>query len=408
MGLLSIATIFSTFVQAMLYGFAVLMFILTMWILLGTHRRRKPNVVMVASSCTVMLLATAEMGLNVARIYEGFVSTGPLLPGGPEQYFDSVSIPTFVIKSCLFNAQSLILDAIVIYRAYIVWQNFFVIVFPSILWGGLLAASIGTNLVLTGKKPPELFGVGTNPWITTVYALDVATNLSATGILALKLWSVIRSTSSYRSSDGLAPVLRVAIESGLIYTMTMSAGLILFLLRSRLVYVIMDISSPIVFIVMNMIVVRVGLAKERKKRCGSGHSRSFSRPALADIETMGFVAVPRPISIPRPSYIRDRERPESEAALRYSLRAERDEVEVSSVAFKLARLALQDDDPLTPDDHDRRYSARDSGVGFVLGMGMGMEGEEEDDELEVKSASDLALDSARASTFHIISERDIT
>ncbi len=76
MGLLCIATIFSTFVQAMLYGaflgmsfsfwalirslsgFAVLMFILTMWILLGTHRRRKPNVVMVASSCTVMLLAT--------------------------------------------------------------------------------------------------------------------------------------------------------------------------------------------------------------------------------------------------------------------------------------------------------------------------------------------------------------
>ena len=68
-------------------------------------------------------------------------------------------------------------------------------------------------------------------------------------ILALKLWSVIRSTSSYRSSDGLAPVLRVAIESGIIYTMTMSAGLILFLLRSRLVYMIMDIvrSLPLPF-----------------------------------------------------------------------------------------------------------------------------------------------------------------
>ena len=35
--------------------------------------------------------------------------------------------------------------------------------------------------MLTGKKPPELFGVGTNPWITAVYTLDVATNLSATG-----------------------------------------------------------------------------------------------------------------------------------------------------------------------------------------------------------------------------------
>lgn len=152
---------------------------------------------------------------------------------------------------------------------------------------------------------------------------------------------------------------------------------------------------------MNMIVVRVGLAKERKKRCGSGHSRSISRP-IADIETMGFVAVPRPISIPRPSYIRDRERPESETALRYSLRAERDEAEVGSVAFKLARLALQDDDPPTPDEYDRyTCSARDSGVGFALALAR------EEDE-EVKSASDLALDSARESVFHIISERDLT
>ena len=97
MGLLCIATIFSTFAQAMLYGaflnmvlagkmlirwlsgFAVLMFILTMWILLGTHRRRKPNVVMVGSSCTVMLLATAvrlQFSVPTAIIRFLIVTTG--------------------------------------------------------------------------------------------------------------------------------------------------------------------------------------------------------------------------------------------------------------------------------------------------------------------------------------------
>ena len=244
---------------------------------------------------------------------------------------------------------------------------------------------------------------------------------------------MIRSTSSYRSSDGLAPVLRVAIESGIIYTMTMSAGLVFFLLRSRLVYVVMDIvcivapafprpplidpclrfsspfpafqSSPTISIVMNMIVVRVGLAIERKKRCGSGHSRSISRPlgAGGDIETMGFVAITVPVPIPRPSpsYMR----PESETALRYSVnlfRADRDEGEVGSVAFKLARLALQGDDPLTPDDHEhRRESARDSGYGEA-GFGLG-----EEDEEEVKSVSDLALDSARGSSFHIVTSASL-
>ncbi len=98
----------------------------------------------------------------MVRIYEGFVTRGPMLPGGPEQYFDNISISTFVMKSCLFNAQSLILDAIVvsvslvyrvclsirltrrpqIYRAYIVWQNFLAIIFPSLLWVGLLGGCL--------------------------------------------------------------------------------------------------------------------------------------------------------------------------------------------------------------------------------------------------------------------------
>ena len=63
---------------------------------------------------------------------------------------------------------------------------------------------------------------------------------------------------------------------------------------------------------------------------------------------------------------------------------------------------MKDDDPPTPDEYDRyTCSARDSGVGFALALAR------EEDE-EVKSASDLALDSARESVFHIISERDLT
>ncbi len=156
---------------------------------------------------------------------------------------------------------------------------------------------------------------------------------------------------------------------------------------------------------MNMIVVRVGLAKERKKLCGSGHSRTLSRP-LPDVETMGFVtvAVPRPVSFPLPSYIR--ERPESETALHYSLRAGRDdsesEVGAGSVAFKLARLALQVDDPPTPDEYYRdgdTASLRDSGIMFGL-RGDGEDDDEHDDEEDVKSA--------REGAFHVIVERDLT
>lgn len=54
------------------------------------------------------------MIVNIIRISEGFVSVGPSLPGGPEQYFQDVAETTFVVKSVLYNVQTLILDGVVV------------------------------------------------------------------------------------------------------------------------------------------------------------------------------------------------------------------------------------------------------------------------------------------------------
>lgn len=54
------------------------------------------------------------MIVNIVRICDGFISVGPHLPGGPLQYFNDISQRTFLIKSCLFNTQTLILDAVVV------------------------------------------------------------------------------------------------------------------------------------------------------------------------------------------------------------------------------------------------------------------------------------------------------
>lgn len=54
------------------------------------------------------------MIVNIVRVREGFLTVGPRLPGGSEQFFRDVSSSTFVIKSCLYNTQTLILDAVVV------------------------------------------------------------------------------------------------------------------------------------------------------------------------------------------------------------------------------------------------------------------------------------------------------
>ncbi|KAI0632706.1 hypothetical protein C8Q77DRAFT_1262323 [Trametes polyzona] len=267
------AGILSTTLQAILYGYAVFMFMLAMWIMLRDRRRRQVNYALVGAGCALIVLGTAEMAVNIARIYQGFVTIGP---------FVSVSDPTFVAKSIFYNTQTLILDAVVIYRTYIVWQNVLVVIFPLIGWCGLLGAltglfcrfwltiwsaggSIGLNIALvnSSKLAGDVFAVQTGRWITAVYALTLGTNLSSTLLLAGRIWTVTRRSAQYRSSDILGPVLRVIIESGAIYSMTITAALISFVVKSNGVYVILDMISPIISIVFNMLIIRVGLASER-------------------------------------------------------------------------------------------------------------------------------------------------
>ena len=164
----------------------------------------------------VLTVVLQEMGTNIARLYQGLLSIGPFVPWGSEAFFADVSQLTFVIKSCVYNAQTLILDAVVvrissqhiyiaslrllqIYRTYVVWQNIWVVVVPTIGWLGLLGmfvdiysteqllirrtgGSIGLNvaLVTAGTHKSDVFAAETGRWITAVYAMTLGTNLSST------------------------------------------------------------------------------------------------------------------------------------------------------------------------------------------------------------------------------------
>lgn len=66
------------------------------------------------ASCKRSDCRLQEMAVNIARIYRGFVTVGPFVPGGPEAWFNAVSDPTFVAKSVFYNTQTLILDAVVV------------------------------------------------------------------------------------------------------------------------------------------------------------------------------------------------------------------------------------------------------------------------------------------------------
>ncbi|TCD60866.1 hypothetical protein EIP91_009385 [Steccherinum ochraceum] len=251
--------------QSMLYGAALLMFILTMYILLRDRRRRRLNRTMIGASFALISLATAELGVNIQWIRNGFITLGPNHVDGIEGYFADVSEPAYIVKGALYNVQTLILDAVVIYRAYVVWQKWFVIWIPGVLWCGLLTSIVGLNYAFatSPRNTDNVFAASTGAWITAVYALTLATNVSATGLLAYRIWRVSRRAAEFVPSNRLSVILHVVLESGTIYSMITIAALITFLAGSPVVYLLLDLISPIISIVFNMIIVRVGLSSSR-------------------------------------------------------------------------------------------------------------------------------------------------
>lgn len=60
------------------------------------------------------------------------------------------------------------------------------------------------------------------------------------GLLAYKIWTSIRRTEKWKVAGNLTPVLFVVIESGAIYSATIIAALVTFVLQNAAVYVILD------------------------------------------------------------------------------------------------------------------------------------------------------------------------
>ncbi|KAH8101295.1 hypothetical protein BXZ70DRAFT_122012 [Cristinia sonorae] len=260
---LSESLLYALCVQGFLYGFSVLMFILTGWICMRDQKRRNTNRGVIISGALLFLLSTAIFINNIIRIREGLMTVGPTFPGGTDGFFLDISQTTFVVKSTLYNVQTLVLDAVVIHRTYVAWQRWYIIVLPVCGWLGLAVATIGNNVTLATPAPTssDVFDHRTGRWIAVVYATTLSANLLATALLAFRIWSVNRRSSAFHAGNNqLGLVLRVVIESGAIYSAAVIASFSCFLVGTTGTFVTLDLLVPIINIVFNMIIVRVGLA----------------------------------------------------------------------------------------------------------------------------------------------------
>lgn len=93
---------------------------------------------------------------------------------------------------------------------------------------------------LLGNLGHKSFG----DWCVSDVSIPHSVSSPFAGLLAFRIWHVKRQSSKYLNHNRLTPILRVVIESGAIYSFTITAALITFVTKSNGVYVLLDMVRP--------------------------------------------------------------------------------------------------------------------------------------------------------------------
>ncbi|KAG2338939.1 hypothetical protein BDR05DRAFT_892576 [Suillus weaverae] len=261
---LDTAAIISTVLEGILYGFSVLMFIGSMWALTYKRSMRDINRPVAAAAILLLILSTAHIVLNIIRTEYGLVTYRDTYQGGPAAYFADVSQKTYVIKTSIYVLQTLLGDAVAIYRCYVVWQAAWVIILPSMLWCGV--AVTGALFVYGDSQTSSTAIISTEMTMECMgafCALTLAANLSSSGLLAYRIWKIERNVSISRASTKVmtTSVMRVIMDAAILYTIALLSIVAGSLCSNSGPFVLIDVLTPIISITFYMVIIRIAIGK---------------------------------------------------------------------------------------------------------------------------------------------------
>ncbi|TFY54761.1 hypothetical protein EVJ58_g8668 [Rhodofomes roseus] len=203
------------------------------------------------------LLSTAHMIVDLVRVIQAFIDA----PEGALDYYGEIWTWLSIFKQALYGTNNIIADSVVIYRCYVVWGfSIKIIIIPVIM---LIATSVCayTAVYNFSQVTPggTVFAQNIVPWGTALFSLSLATNVTVTTLIAVRIWWLARQTIPASTLVTYYEVVTGRIESGSIYSACIMTLLILYCRDTNAQYIVYDSLSQIMGIVPTLIIVRVGL-----------------------------------------------------------------------------------------------------------------------------------------------------
>ncbi|KAF7308931.1 Beta-glucosidase [Mycena kentingensis (nom. inval.)] len=255
------ADVIGTILAGVLYGISIPMFVATLWTLLRGRRWREVHHTMLAVAWVLFVSTTGFFSATAVRLTRAFIDVGPDFPGGASAWLANPAETAALIQGVFLALETLVGDAVVIYRCYMVWRRAYIVALPILLWLGMLITGISfINVQL--RLATNLNDV--SRYAAAFTACSLACNFLSTGLLAYRLWQVNRNASSTRVGQGvIMPVLSIILDAAALYPFALICSLAVYLSKSPAQFITIDIIPPIISVAFFMVIIRVGIARNK-------------------------------------------------------------------------------------------------------------------------------------------------
>ncbi|KIK49491.1 hypothetical protein CY34DRAFT_114792 [Suillus luteus UH-Slu-Lm8-n1] len=246
------AALLGLFLETLLYGVFLTLYWFTLFILLKKTGIQRQLLLPVAT--LLLCIATAHLIIDFIRALEAFVFKVDTI--GASDYYSNFASPLFVASTALCVTQTILADAIVVWRCYVLNDRKLLVAFPCCI---MLLASVATGYYGVGSlsRARLLSNVPLADYgcIATFDTLTMGLSVTST---SLNAWRIYRTRCFM--PEGFAaflPVFVVVIESGALYSTSILMLLLTFFIGSNGQYTMLDIVTPIVGITFCLIILQV-------------------------------------------------------------------------------------------------------------------------------------------------------
>ncbi|KAF9642559.1 hypothetical protein BDM02DRAFT_2050570 [Thelephora ganbajun] len=256
-------------------------------------KKKKIPWIMLAVVIFQWMLSTVHVSLGFTRLIYGFIyyRNGD---GGPAAYFSNISIPGNVAKVFIHTLNTAVGDGVVVWRilsrCYLVWGKSWKVVIPPLtLLCGFIVSGIGqTYHFARGQDIHSAFQHTLTLWNGLVFSFSLATNITATSLIALRVWYVFRMISGVTRNLGTAKILVLVIESGMIYSAALIIEIACYFAGSNAFYILYDPIAQLTSIVPTMILLLVGFRQTSNDIRTRANATTKPRTGASTLPTVDF------------------------------------------------------------------------------------------------------------------------